>query len=116
MLDNLNNKKIPFTVPDNYFEDFNSGIMNMLPEKETKPINKIIPFWKKTITWVGVAAVFSGIILTTGLLNHNSSSELSNPQNISNEKMSNIDENEFLMYLEDEVASSSMYREAAFSE
>lgn len=56
-------KKSPFTVPDNYFENLNSEIMDKLSVDETFTQNnkKKIPLWKHISRWTSVAAVISGL-------------------------------------------------------
>lgn len=59
------NKTNPFKVPENYFDNFNIEIMDMLSQKEK--IKKTL-FWKKALPWAGIAAIFCGVILSTGIL------------------------------------------------
>lgn len=54
----------PFQVPDGYFENFTSEVMQRLPEKE-KPafVMKEPTLWDKVKPWVYMAAMFAGAAL-----------------------------------------------------
>lgn len=54
----------PFRVPDGYFENFTSEVMQRLPEKE-KPafVQKEPTLWDKVKPWVYMAAMFAGAAL-----------------------------------------------------
>lgn len=69
-----NHQKInPFRVPENYFDNFNTEIMNVLPEKEAP---KKAPLRRKILLWVAAAAVFCGILLSSNLLRQHSAKKL----------------------------------------
>jgi len=69
-LNNSDKKANPFKVPENYFENFKTEMMDKLPEK--KQI-KTVPLWRKVLPWTAVAAVFSGIMYFSGILNQSQS-------------------------------------------
>ena len=54
----------PFRVPDGYFENLTSEVMNRLPEKE-KPASekKEVTMWERAKPWVYMAAMFVGAAL-----------------------------------------------------
>lgn len=54
----------PFQVPDGYFENFTSEVMQRLPEKE-KPafVMKEPTLWDKVKPWIYMAAMFAGAAL-----------------------------------------------------
>ena len=54
----------PFHVPDGYFENFTSEVMQRLPEKE-KPafVMKEPTLWDKVKPWIYMAAMFAGAAL-----------------------------------------------------
>ena len=57
-------KKNPFTVPENYFEDFTQELMDKLPAKEAiLPIEKPT-LWQQVKPWLYMAAMFCGIMLS----------------------------------------------------
>lgn len=58
---NDNDKRNPFRVPENYFENFNLEIMDKLPEKA--PSVKKVPLWRSITTWSAAAAVFVAVSL-----------------------------------------------------
>ncbi len=115
MLDNLDKKKNPFKVPENYFANFNTEIMDKLPAKNTGNA-KIVPLWKKVIPWTAVAAAFAGILFITGIFDRNTT--ISNPSNtakaqesaITNGIASSEEEDYYYSFLEDEV-NKAQFRE-----
>jgi len=56
-------KENPFKVPDGYFDNFTSGLMEILPEKPDMPKKKPITTWTKIQPWVYMAAMFIGAAL-----------------------------------------------------
>ncbi|MFT3992910.1 MAG: hypothetical protein QM660_01280 [Dysgonomonas sp.] len=110
MLEKIDKKKNPFKVPENYFESFNAGIMDKLPET-TKTTAKIVPLWKKTLSWAAVAAVFCGVIFSTGILNKKSTTD---KNAISSTGLASSLEDDYYMFLEDEV-TKSQYRDMLFN-
>jgi len=109
MLDNINNKK-PFSVPDNYFDNFHKELMDKIPQEKK---SKVVPLWKKVLPWTAIAAVLSGIILTVGIPTSTTVPQLSNnatdeynsfPQN---DIYASFDADDFYLFLEDEVAKDA---------
>ena len=61
-----------FTIPENYFEQFEAKIMNQLPDKDVK----IISIWKRKAVWIsGIAAVFA-ISLGIAIFQNNNNQEM----------------------------------------
>lgn len=56
-------KTNPFTVPDGYFEDFAAKMASM-----TQISMPSIPWYRKTKSWIAIAAALSGVIIGTRLL------------------------------------------------
>jgi hypothetical protein len=111
MLDSLDKKKSPFKVPENYFENFNVDIMGKLPEKETEKA-KVVPLWRKVLPWTAVAAVFCGVIFSTGILNEKKTAE---PDPVATFAIaSSSEEEDYYLFLEDEVARAK-YRDVMYS-
>lgn len=54
----------PFSVPDNYFENFTQGLMDKLPEKESMPMTSEPTLWLRIKPWIYMAAMFCGIMLS----------------------------------------------------
>lgn len=53
-----------FRVPDGYFENLTSEIMNRLPEKEKIAVNEKAPtLWSRVKPWAYMAAMFIGAAL-----------------------------------------------------
>ncbi len=51
----------PFKVPEGYFENLTSEVMNKLPEKEQPALEIKVPtMWDKVKPWVYMAAMFAG--------------------------------------------------------
>ena len=53
----------PFKVPENYFENFTSELMDKLPEQEPMQPEEIT-LWTKVRPWIYMAAMFVGIMLS----------------------------------------------------
>ena len=54
----------PFRVPDGYFENLASEVMNRLPEKESKLVQQREPTtWERVRPWLYMAAMFAGAAL-----------------------------------------------------
>jgi hypothetical protein len=60
-------KKNPFTVPDNYFENFRKDIMEKLPEKESANEAKITA-WQRIKPWIYMTAMFCGLMFSAKML------------------------------------------------
>lgn len=71
-LDNEPKINSGFTIPENYFEQFEAKIMNQLPDKEVK----IISIWKRKVIRIsGIAAVFA-ISLGIAIFQNNNNQEM----------------------------------------
>jgi hypothetical protein len=66
-LEEIDNTKNPFKVPENYFAQFNEEIMNLLPEKEVVSPRQM-PLWGRVKPWVYLAAMFVGLYITINYL------------------------------------------------
>lgn len=118
------NKGNPFKVPDNYFAQFNEGIMNHLPEKE-KPEKEWVPprqvsLWEKAKPWVYLAAMLVGLYVTVNFLtrSHNenltANQEVTAPITVDRPTDSywstvQITEEEFYQYLEEQLVDVGYY-------
>jgi len=114
MLDNKN-KKNPFSVPENYFQNFNAEIMNNLPEKEVNK-KKIVPLWKTISRWTAVAAAITGLAFV-GM--HYMDSNTHQPIDTVDSNYASDDtetlENDYYLFLEED-ATRMAYRDALFYE
>lgn len=112
MLNNIDKKKTPFKVPENYFENFNSRIMEQLPVKEENKA-KIVPLWKKVLPWTAVAAALFGVLFSVGLFD---TTEVNADKVLAEQKSNDIesvgaysdadDEEDYYLFLQDEVRKS----------
>ena len=57
-------KKNPFTVPENYFENFTQELMEKLPAKEAVLQTEAPTLWQRVKPWLYMAAMFCGIMLS----------------------------------------------------
>lgn len=118
MLDKFDKNKNPFKVPENYFGNFNTEIMGKLPEKRAEKA-RVVPLWKRIVPWTAVAAVFFGILFTTGVFKHGVTDNVTIADQhdavISNGIASSLSiEDDYFLFLEDEVATAK-YKEIMYS-
>lgn len=114
MLDNIN-KKEPFGVPENYFDNFHKELMDKIPQEKR---NNVVPLWKKIVPWTAIAAALTGIILTVGIYTDKPAPQLSSndtENGISDKKdmFASTDEDDFYLFLEDEAARQA-YNEVVY--
>jgi len=114
MLENKD-KKNPFSVPENYFQNFHDEIMNNLPAKEADK-KKTIPLWKTVSRWTAIAAAVTGMAFVgIHYINTNTRQSVNtDPTTISDGNIESV-ENDYYLFLEDE-ATRLAYRDALFYE
>lgn len=62
----------PFVVPENYFEQLTSEVMNKLPEQETpRFVAKEVTLWDRLKPWAYMAAMFMGAALIIKVASYN---------------------------------------------
>ncbi|MDE7381765.1 MAG: hypothetical protein K2N03_06535 [Muribaculaceae bacterium] len=61
ILDDNTLKKVPFTVPDNYFDNFRTEMMKSLPEFPEIPKTVELSRWQRFKPYFYMAAMFLGI-------------------------------------------------------
>lgn len=61
ILDDNRLKKVPFTVPDNYFDNFRTEMMKSLPEFPERPKTVELSRWQRFKPYFYMAAMFLGI-------------------------------------------------------
>ncbi len=67
-----------FKVPDNYFEDFNKRMSDMLPDVEITPVDIKPTMWQRVKPLVYLAAMFAGVWCMMSVFSHfNGSSSMS---------------------------------------
>ncbi|GAB6012860.1 hypothetical protein [Viscerimonas tarda] len=81
---------------------------------EQEPRAKIVPLWRKIVPWTAVAAVLGGIILTTGILVNNTEPQMADADFATKQQneavyASSSEDEDFYLYLEDQVAKDSYY-------
>lgn len=59
-----------FKVPENYFEDFNKRMTEMLPEVEITPVDVKPTMWRRVRPLVYLAAMFAGVWCMMSVFNH----------------------------------------------
>lgn len=113
-LEEIDRKRIPFKVPDNYFARLNEEIMNHLPEKEIVP-PRTVSLWEKVKPWVYMAAMFVGLYITIQFLtrqadNGNVASRQSVVQNQESYWSTvQVTEEEFYKYLEEQLVEEGYF-------
>jgi len=113
-LEEIDRKRNPFKVPDNYFARLNEEIMNHLPEKVIVP-PQTVSLWEKVKPWVYMAAMFVGLYITIQFLtkqadNGNVASRQSVVQ-IQESYWSTVQvtEEEFYEYLEEQLVEEGYF-------
>jgi hypothetical protein len=59
-----------FKVPDNYFEDFNKRMAEMLPDVEITPVDIKPTMWQRLKPLAYMAAMFAGVWLMMSVFSH----------------------------------------------
>lgn len=68
----------PFTVPEGYFENLTSEVMNRLPEKEKTEFSvKKVTLWDRVKPWAYMAAMFAGAALIIRIASSNQGTDKS---------------------------------------
>ncbi len=57
-------------MPENYFEDFNKRMTEMLPEVEITPVDVKPTMWQRVRPLVYLAAMFAGVWCMMSVFNH----------------------------------------------
>ena len=119
-LQEIDNSKTPFKLPDDYFEHFNEEIMNLLPEKEFKAPVKVT-MWDRAKPWVYMAAMFLGLYFMINFLTNNNGSSATQEAVVAEQTVVgaastanywstvHITEEEFYEYLEDQLIDDGFY-------
>ncbi len=118
MIDNKN-KKNPFGVPENYFQDFNAEIISKLPEKKVAENKKTIPLWKTVSKWAAAIAIvtsmtFAGIHYMDNNIRNTSPGIASEGSIIASENSAAL-ENDYYQFLEEE-ATRIAYRNTYYND
>lgn len=111
------NKKNPFSVPENYFQNFNAEILNNLPEKEVNK-KKNTPLWKTVSGWVAVAAAITGLAFVGMHYMDNGTSKSGAKiidANYASDDNAEALDNDYYLFLEEE-ATKMAYRDAMFND
>jgi anti-sigma-K factor RskA len=99
------NKVNPFKVPDGYFENLTSRIMDQLPDKtkaeDDKP--KVISLWTRIKPWAYAAAAVVVVALSVNLFIHTQQSKHS--LNLT----SGAEIDEFYQYYEEQLADKMVH-------
>ncbi|NDW19370.1 hypothetical protein D0T53_10665 [Dysgonomonas sp. 216] len=113
MLENVN-KKAPFKVPENYFDNFQKELLDKIPKERRSKV--IVPLWKKIMPWVAVAAVMGGIIFYANIQDNDSEVNLQLTNVGLNQKVlgdqsvyASADDEDFYLFLEDEATRQAIY-------
>jgi len=59
-----------FKVPDNYFEDFNKKMADMLPDVEITPVDIKPTLWQRVKPLAYLAAMFAGVWCMMSVFSH----------------------------------------------
>ncbi len=88
-----------FKVPDNYFEDFNKRMADMLPDVEITPVDIKPTMWQRLKPFAYLAAMFAGVWLMMSVFSHFTASNNLNGVRAVAEKLDDDKENldDFIM-------------------
>ena len=93
-----------FGVPDGYFENLTSEIMNRLPEKEKIIIKEKVPtMWDRVKPWAYMAAMFVGAALIIRVASSNHT-----PADTAGDRMATDDTETEMEYINIAVENSMM--------
>lgn len=101
-------KKNPFKVPENYFENFNLEIMDKLPEKDRQV--KKVPLWRTITKWSAAAAILVAVSLVG--VNYIESSHTQQRTAEKDENRVSL-ENDYYQFIEDE-ATLTAYKDSFY--
>lgn len=111
-------KRNPFTVPEDFFQNLSDEIMNCLPEKKMT-VRKKVTMWKKIEPWVYMAAMFIGAFFIIQSIQNsvgnkeknqtNSVAAIDMPTNESLWSNIQISEEEFYQYIEEQLINDGYY-------
>lgn len=113
-LEEIDRKRNPFKVPDNYFARLNEEIMNHLPEKEIVP-PQTVSLWEKVKPWVYMAAMFVGLYITIQFLTRQADNgNVASRQSVVQIQESywstvQVTEEEFYEYLEEQLVEEGYF-------
>lgn len=113
-LEEIDRKRNPFKVPDNYFARLNEEIMNHLPEKEIVP-PRTVSLWEKVKPWVYMAAMFVGLYITIQFLTRQADNgNVASRQSVVQIQESywstvQVTEEEFYEYLEEQLVEEGYF-------
>lgn len=97
MLNNID-KKNPFKTPENYFANFNTEIMDKLPEINNQV--KKVPLWRSITKWSAAAAILAAVSLVG--FNYIESAESQKKASEQKENTASV-ENDYYQFIEDEA-------------
>lgn len=101
-------KKSPFKIPENYFENFNIQMMDKLPE-QNKQVKKI-PLWRTVTKWSAAAAILASVSLVG--INFIESSHTQKKTKEQTENIASL-ENDYYQFIEDE-ATQLAYKDSFY--
>ncbi|MDR2773391.1 MAG: hypothetical protein LBC19_01385 [Tannerella sp.] len=109
-LDKLKERRNPFCVPDDYFENFTGDMMRRLPDVSVEH-PKVISIYNQVKPWLYMAAVFAGLIILFNVLNRTAGTSSEGDGPLEETTLSALPSNteaeendEFLKYIEDMYA------------
>ena len=88
-----------FKVPENYFDDFNKRMNEMLPDVEITPVDVKPTMWQRVKPFVYMAAMFAGVWCMMSIFSHFTTSSNLNGVRAVAEKLHDDKDNvdEFIM-------------------
>lgn len=99
------NKKSPFKTPDNYFENLEDSIINKITAIEKQPNSKVISLYKKTIQLIPTAVAACILLFVSyTYFNFNTTNEIIDFNNITAAEIEEWYENGYLTTNEEDLS------------
>lgn len=99
------NKKSPFKIPDNYFDKLEDSIINKIITIEKQPKNKVISLYKKTIQLIPTAVAACILVFVSyTYFNFNTNNEIIDFNNITTAEIEEWYENGYFNTNEEDLS------------
>ena len=106
--------KHPFTVPDNYFDNFTESLLVQLPEKKYLDTQKEVTLFHRAMPWLYMAAMVASVALFFRFVAPSDGGAYADVINLDHtsikKALADISEDEFFEIIEDRARSVSYHQ------